>query len=187
MKLKMIIAILVLNLAGISLHAAENDAGNNTEQIPNPRDELSSLDKRIQDLKQNVLDLNRDLFLLEEELLFPSNTQVSVFLSIDIGNLFSLDSVQLRLDDKIVANHLYTDREVDALKRGGVQRLYLGNLSSGQHELTAFFTGVGPNSREYKTGTTIKLEKTSAPQYVELVISDNTVNQQPAFKTRIWE
>jgi len=177
--------LLPVLLASFTAFAAESQE---EKQPPvQVRDELSSLDKRIQNLKQNVLDLNRDLFLLEEELLFPSNTQVSVFLSIDIGNLFSLDSVQVRLDNKTVSNHLYTDREVQALKRGGVQRLYLGNLSSGTHELTAFFTGIGPNNREYKTGTTVKLEKTSAPQYIELVISDNTTNQQPAFKTRIWE
>ncbi len=176
---------ILLFLIGMNVFAEEPQlAEQNNIQ---PHEELSSLDKRIQGLKQNVLDLNRDLFLLEEELLFPSNTQVSVFLSIDIGKLFSLDSVQLRIDNKIVTNHLYTDREVKALKRGGVQRLYLGNLSSGSHDITAFFTGIGPNNREYKTGTTVKLEKTSAPQYIELTISDNTTNQQPAFKTKIWE
>ena len=88
----------------------------------------NSLDDKVQSLKKEVMNLNRDLLVLEEELLFPTSTQVAVFLSIDVGNYFRLDSVQLKIDDKIVANHLYTQQEVDALGRGGVQRLYLGNV-----------------------------------------------------------
>jgi len=152
-----------------------------------PSDELRSLDTRIQNLKKEVLDLNRDLFVLEEELLFPSNTQISVFLSMDIGKLFQLDSVQVRLDDKIVANHLYTKREVEALKRGGVQRIFTGNLASGKHEIIAYYTGIGPNNRTYKQGSTIIIDKTSAAQFVELKISDNTTKQQPQFEVKVWE
>ena len=82
------------------------------------REEFRSLDEEVQDLKKEVLDLNRDLFLLEEELLFPANSQVAFFISMDVGEYFALDSVQLRIDGKEVANYLYTDREVDALVRG---------------------------------------------------------------------
>ena len=104
--------------------------------------EAASLDEQIQSLKQDVLALNRELFILEEELLYPANTQVAVFLSLDIGEFFSLDSVQLKIDDKVVSNYLYTPREVAALHQGGVQRLYMGNLKSGEHELVAIFTGL---------------------------------------------
>lgn len=152
-----------------------------------PSDELRSLDSQIQSLKEEVLNLNRDLFMLEEELLFPSNTQISVFLSLDIGTLFQLDSVQIRLDDKIVSNHLYTKRELDALKRGGVQRIFTGNLPSGKHEIVAYYTGIGPNNRTYKQGSTTIIEKTSSAQFVELKISDNTTKQQPEFEVKVWE
>lgn len=152
-----------------------------------PSNELRSLDSQIQSLKEEVLNLNRDLFMLEEELLFPSNTQISVFLSLDIGSLFHLDSVQIRLDDKVVANHLYTKREIDALKRGGVQRIFTGNLPSGKHEIVAYYTGIGPNNRTYKQGSTTIIDKTSTAQFVELKISDNTTKQQPEFEVKIWE
>jgi len=147
----------------------------------------SQLDHEIQDLKQQVLNLNRDLFMLEEDLLFPANTQFSVFLSMDAGQLFDLDSVQLRLDDKVVANHLYTEREVKALQRGGVQRLYIGNLPSGKHELVAYFTGRGPSKRDYRRGTTIKLDKNAEPQFVELKISDDARKEQPEFVVKVWD
>ena len=91
----------------------------------------ASLDNRIQDLKGDVIRLNRDLLVLEEELLFPANTQVALFVSMDVGKMFELDSVQIKLDDKVVANYLYTPLEVQALHRGGVQRVYLGNLRAG--------------------------------------------------------
>ena len=146
-----------------------------------------TLEKQVQDLKKEVLDLNKELFILEEDLLFPANTQFSIFLSMDIGQLFDLDSVQINVDDKNISNHLYTQREINALKRGGVQRIYLGNIASGKHELVAFFTGKGPNKRAYKRGTTIEIEKTSSPLFVELKIIDNLSKQQPEFKTKVWE
>jgi hypothetical protein len=146
-----------------------------------------ALDQQVQDLKQAVLEVNRELFILEEEMLFPGNTQVSVFLSMDIGNYFKLDSVQLQIDDKELANHLYTEREVKALQRGGVQRLYLGNIKSGEHELVAFFTGVGPQGRDYKRGATVTFSKGIGPKYLELKIVDSVAMQQPDFEIREWE
>lgn len=146
-----------------------------------------TLESSIEDLKKKVLSLNRDLFILEEDLLFPANTQFSIFLSMNAGSLFTLDSVQLKIDDKNVANHLYTDRELAALKRGGVQRLYLGNLPSGEHEVVAIFTGIGPNGRDYRRGKTVIIEKTSEPQFVEFTVEDDSSKEQPRFDARIWE
>jgi hypothetical protein len=144
------------------------------------------LQENVQTLKQQVLELNRDLFLLEEELLFPSNTQVSVFVSMDVGEFFQLDSVEIKIDGQQVADYLYTDREIDALIRGGVQRLHIGNLRNGDHELVAFFTGKGPQGRDYKRGATATITKGLGPKYVELKIVDQTSNQQPEFDIKDW-
>jgi hypothetical protein len=147
----------------------------------------ASLDNRIQDLKGDVIRLNRDLLVLEEELLFPANTQVALFVSMDVGKLFELDSVQIKLDDKVVTNYLYTPMEVQALHRGGVQRVYLGNLKAGTHEIVAFFTGGGPHFRDYKRGATIKFDKGTDPKYIELRIKDSTGKLQPEFDVKIWQ
>jgi len=148
---------------------------------------LKTVDQDVQTLKKQLIDLNRDLFKLEEELLYPASTQVAVFLSMNVGTFFALDSVTLKVDDKEVANYLYTEREVQALHRGGVQKLYLGNLKAGNHEIVAFFTGKGPHDRDYRRGTTLKVDKTVGAKYVELRITDREASLQPEFVVRQWE
>ncbi len=212
MKYTSLITLLLLSLA-LPLAAQETGADENSEELLEGEIELveeapaagddtdgdvaleedefeaeeQTLDADIEALKKEVLSLNRDLFILEEDLLFPSNTQFSIFLSMDAGSLFTLDSVQIKVDDKNIANHLYTERELAALKRGGVQRLYIGNLPSGEHEIIAIFTGIGPQGRDYRRGETIVIEKTTEPQFVEFMIADDTGTEQPKFDVRVWE
>lgn len=150
-------------------------------------DSARTLDEEVQELKQLAVDLNRDLFLLEEELLFPASTQVAVFVSMDVGEYFALDSVEVKLDDKDVTNYLYTEREVEALHRGGVQRVYVGNLRAGEHELIAVFTGEGSYERGYRRGATLTFEKGIGPKFIELTISDRENKMQPEFLVREWE
>ena len=147
----------------------------------------AALEDRVQDVKGDVIKLNRDLLVLEEELLFPANTQVALFVSMDVGKLFELDSVQVKLDDKVVANYLYTPLEVQALHRGGVQRVFLGNLKTGSHELVAFFTGKGPHDRDYKRGATVKFDKDTGAKYIELRIQDSLGKLQPEFDVKLWQ
>ncbi len=146
-----------------------------------------ALDEDVQALKKEVLDLNRDLFLLEEELLFPANSQVAFFVSMDVGEYFEIDSVQLKIDGKEVANYLYTSREANALVKGGVHRLHLANLKTGDHELVAVFTGSGPHARDYRRGATLNFDKGIGAKYIELEITDQLQKQQPEFVIKEWE
>jgi hypothetical protein len=161
--------------------------GGTEAQAPPAGVDTRGLDQEVQDLKKDVVDLNRDLFVLEEELLYPANTQVAVFLSMDVGDFFALDTVTLKIDQKEVINYLYTPREVEALLKGGVHRLYLGNLKVGTHELVAFFSGKGPNDRDYKRGASIKFEKGIGSKYLELKINDRQRKLQPEFEIKDWE
>ena len=170
-------ATLALSLAAL---AQDNDEAES-------RDEFRSIDQDVQNLKKEVLDLNRDLFLLEEELLFPANSQVAFFLSLDVGEYFELDSVNIKIDGKEVANYLYTAREADALIRGGVHRVHMANLKTGDHELVAIFTGKGPNIRDYRRGATLNFNKGIGAKYVELEITDRVKKQQPEFVIKEWE
>ncbi len=158
-----------------------------TEPAGAPPGDSRTLDQEVQGLKKDVIDLNKDLFVLEEELLFPANTQVAVFLSMDVGSFFALDSVTIKIDNKEVANYLYTAREAQALLKGGVHRVYIGNLKVGKHEIVGFFTGKGPHERDYKRGATINFEKGVGAKYLEFKISDKVPSHQPEFLVKDWE
>ena len=173
----MAIAALAFSVTSVSQDSYEADS----------RDEFRSLDMEVQTLKKEVLDLNRDLFLLEEELLFPANSQVAFFVSMDVGEYFALDSVNIKIDGKEVTNYLYTEREVDALVRGGVHRVHMANLKTGDHELIAIFTGEGPHVRDYRRGATLNFNKGIGAKYVELEITDRVKKQQPEFIIKEWE
>jgi hypothetical protein len=149
--------------------------------------DVKTLDQEVQGLKKDVVDLNKDLFVLQEELLFPANTQVAVYVSMDVGAFFALDSVQLKIDNKEVKNYLYTAREAQALLKGGVQQIYLGNVKVGKHELVAFFTGKGPVARDYRRGATLIFEKGVGAKYLELKITDRVPKHQPEFLIKDWE
>jgi hypothetical protein len=163
--------------------AAAQAAGDNAADAGGTR----ALDQQIQDLKKDVIDLNRDLFVLEEELLFPANTQVAVFVSMDVGDFFSLDSISMKIDNRDVMNYLYTPREVAALIKGGVQRLYVGNLKAGEHELVVLFNGKGPHDRYYRRGANLRFEKGVGAKYLEVKITDHERAQQPEFEIKDWE
>lgn len=139
----------------------------------------------LEDLKKSLLKLKRDLVILEEDLLFPASSQVAVYLSMDVGDLFALDAVTLKLNGKEVHHHLYTEKQVDALYRGGVQKLFVGNVKQGKNRVTAFFTGRGPNGRDYRRAATIDFEKSFEPTFVELAIADSEANYQPEFSASL--
>ncbi len=141
---------------------------------------------KVESLKESVLTLNRDLLILEEELLYPASTQVAVYVSMDLGTFFALDAIKLEIDNQLVASELYTDKQTNALFRGGVQRLYVGNLKSGEHEVSAFFTGRGPQ-KDYKRGAKLIINKSQDPIVLELRIVDSTAQLQPVFEIKQWQ
>jgi hypothetical protein len=140
----------------------------------------------IEQLKKEVLKLNRELFILEEDLLFPASTQVSIFVSVDIGRFFTLDSVELKLNNEDVAGFLYTERQRKALEQGGIQRLFKGNLKMGQHQITAIFIGVDQEQRTVKRAVTHLFEKEDDAVMIELKVEDNTRNLQAEVHVEEW-
>ncbi len=139
------------------------------------------LNQEMESIKEDLLELRRDLVVLEEDLLFPASSQVAVFVGVDAGAFFQLDAVTLKINGKEVTHHLYTEKQVDALYRGGVQKLYTGNVKQGENTVTAFFTGRGPAGRDYRRASTVTFEKTFEPAFVELKITDSAEDYQPDF------
>lgn len=145
------------------------------------------LEASMEQLKEDTLALNRDLLILEEELLYPASSQIAVYLSMDLGEFFMLDGVRLQVDGEPVSAQLYTPAQREALHRGGIQRLYRGNLEKGEHEISAVFTGEGPDGRDYKRATRQTVTKDQQPLVLELKIVDSGAKLQPKFTVEQWE
>lgn len=162
-----------------------NEQDPESEQTSSVPDEQVSLS--VEALKKQVIKLNRDLFILEEDLLFPANTQIVVYLSLSTGQFIDLDSVTLKLNDEVVASHLYTERQLNALQRGGMQRIYMGNLKTGEHEITAVLHGLGPKQESYKLAASTQFQKDTEISALEIRIEDQSASYQPKISIQEWE
>lgn len=147
----------------------------------------STLDEQLAAYRKDVLEINKRLLLMEEELLFPADTQLAIFVSLDVGRFFTPDSVTLKLDGETIDSYLYTEREIRALKSGAIQKLHTTNIRDGLHELTAFVTGIGPEGRPYRRAVTLEFEKGSGRQFVHLSMKDDAAAQQPEFLFSSWQ
>jgi hypothetical protein len=151
-----------------------------------PDPDFRSLDEKVQSLKSDVLDLSKDLSHLQDELLTPASTKVSIFVAVDPQSSLNLDSMQLQLDKRTVANYLYNDDERKAMRRGGVQRLYLGNVTIGLHQLTASFIGKDDSGKERHGSIDGNFKKSLAAKFVELKISKGKADT-PRLTVKDWE
>ena len=142
------------------------------------REQIKGIDEQVQDIKKDVLSLTTELANLEEKLLFPSNTQISVFVSTTNNKDFELDGMQIKIDNKVVAQHAYTMKELDALRAGGVQRIYTGNVKTGSHNLEVSFIGREASDDEYKRSKVFKVVKKVGPKFVEIQIAGSSASNQ---------
>ena len=144
------------------------------------REQIKGLDEQVQEIKSDVLGIATELNQLEEKLLYPSNTQVAVFVSLASGETFRLDSVKIQLDGEPVAHHLYTFKELEALRKGGVQRIYTGNVRSGGHDLQVLVLGKTEGGTDFEKAGRFKVDKDVGPKIVEISLAarDITLNDR---------
>jgi len=135
------------------------------------KEQIKGLDEQVQEIKSDVLGIAAELNQLEEKLLYPSNTQVAVFVSLDGGETFRLDSVEIQLDGTPVAHHLYTFKELEALQNGGVQRIYTGNVRSGAHNLQVSVIGKTGGGADFRKSERFTVNKGVGPRIVEMSLA----------------
>ena len=139
------------------------------------REQIKGLDEQVQEIKSDALGIAAELNQLEEKLLYPSNTQVAVFVSLVSGEAFRLDSVEIQLDGKPVAHHLYTFKELEALQKGGVQRIYTGNIRSGDHDLQVSVIGKSGGGAGFLKTERFKVNKDVGPKIVEISLAAQSI------------
>lgn len=135
------------------------------------QEEMRSLDGQVQEIKSDVLAIARDLSLLEEKLLYPSNTHVAVFVALASGETFRLDAVRIEIDGELAAHYIYSFKELEALHNGGVQRVYTGNVTTGPHELTVSVDGKLDSGNEISGSRSFTFSKDVDPKLLGLTLS----------------
>lgn len=135
------------------------------------RQQMKGLDDQVQEVKSDVLAISAELNRLEEKLLFPSNTQVAVFVALAAGDTTRLDAVQIHIDGQLAAHYIYSFKELDALRKGGVQRIYVGNIATGDHQIDVAVTGKLEGGGDYNQAGQFTFHKGVQPKLVGLTVS----------------
>lgn len=163
------------------------DASGNPVKASDPVNEnLNAIVGEAEKIKQEIIKINQDLYRFQESLLYPANTQLAIFLSYADNSSFVLDSIEITLDGQLVSSALYRETEVEALKKGGIQRVYLGSLSDGKHKLSMQFNGQGRNDRYFRRKKILSFVKEEKARYIQLIVSDNNTTGEPVFKVKQW-
>lgn len=140
------------------------------------KEQMKGLDEQVQDIKKDVLAISSELLQLEEKLLYPSNTQVALFVSVPANAKLQLDSLKIRLDGKDAAHHIYTYKEMEALRSGGVQRVHTDNLRTGDHTLEVTLVGKIGGTEPYRQVATHQFRKSVDPKLVEIILNGPGAN-----------
>jgi hypothetical protein len=136
-----VVAALVLAIPFVLLAELAAQVRGDNKSASLDQEQMRGLDEQVQKIKSDVLSISQELSRLEEKLLYPSGTQVAIFIALPKGDQMRLDSVRLQIDGQLVAHHIYSSKELEALRKGGVQRIYVGNVATGNHQLNVLVDG----------------------------------------------
>jgi hypothetical protein len=176
--------VLALSFAGLgALHAARVPGDNKTEtNAPDStpdQQQMRGLDEQVQEVKSDVLSIAAELNQLEEKLLYPSGTQVAIFVALAKGDQMRLDAVRLEIDGQLVAHYIYSAKELEALRKGGVQRIYVGNVATGDHKLNVLVDGKLKSGGDFNRTDHFTFRKEVKPKLVELTVAGPDAGSTP--------
>lgn len=143
------------------------------------RQKMRGLDEEVQAIKSDVLRISEELRRLEEKLLFPSGTQVALFVALAEGDPMRLDSVQIQIDGRLVAHHIYSAKELEALRKGGVQRIYVGNAATGDHQIEVTVAGKLQDGSDFSRSESFTVHKEARPKLVGLTLAGPNAGGSP--------
>ncbi|TMC98348.1 MAG: hypothetical protein E6J05_09055 [Chloroflexi bacterium] len=149
------------------------------EEIPSGQRQMRGLDEQIQEIKSDALRMSAELSQLEEKLLYPSGTQVAIFVALAKGDTMRLDAVRLQIDGQLVAHYIYNAKELEALRKGGVQRIYVGNVATGDHQLEVLVDGKLKGGADFSRTEHFTFRKEVKPKLVELTVAGPDSGNNP--------
>ena len=152
---------------------------NSQQTQQNDQQKMRGLDDQVQEIKSDVLSIGQELNRLEEKLLYPSGTQVSIFITVAKGDLMRLDAVRLQIDGQLVAHHIYSFKELEALRKGGVQRIYIGNVATGAHKLEVVVDGKLEGGADFTRTESFTFSKEVKPRLLGLTLAGPRSGNNP--------
>jgi hypothetical protein len=161
-----LIFVVLLCLGSVHGWAQQKD-----QQQQNDQQQMRGLDEQVQEIKSDALSIAQELNRLEEKLLYPSGTQVAIFVALTKGDMMRLDAVRLQIDGQLVAHHIYSFKELEALRKGGVQRIYVGNVATGDHQLEVLVDGKLEDGADVSRTERFTFRKEVKPKMVGLTLS----------------
>ena len=171
----LVLAFSSAQLAGLGAASASEDkkappsADKSTSSLD--QQQMRGLDEQVQEVKSDVLSISQELSRLEEKLLYPSGTQVAIFVALAKGDPMRLDSVRLQIDGQLVTHHIYSAKELEALRKGGVQRIYVGNVSTGDHQLEVLVDAKLEDGKDFSRTEHLTFRKEVKPKLVGLTLA----------------
>jgi hypothetical protein len=149
------------------------------------REQMKGLDEQVQEVKSDVLSIAAELTQLEEKLLYPSNTHVAVFVTLAPGETFRLDAVQVHIDGQLATHYIYSFKELEALQKGSVQRIYTGNVATGSHEIEVALSGKLPSGKDYSHTQRFPFSKDVGPKLLNVTLAGPD-SGKPAIDVGDW-
>ena len=156
-------------ISTVVLLACSSAAMSGTQELS--ADDLRSLDGQVQEIKSDVLNIASELSNLEERLLYPSNTQIAIFVSVADDEAFRLDALQVEIDGNMATHHIYSFQELEALQKGGVQRIYTGNVVTGGHDLRVTMIGQSKSGKDVSESVSCSFAKDVKPKTLGITLS----------------
>jgi predicted aspartyl protease len=154
----------------VIISAAEEIAAKEITPKEISGEQIKEIDEQVQDIKKDVLDISTGFIQLEEKLIYPPNTRLSIFLAVAQGDKFRLDAVEIKIDGKEAAHHIYSSQELEALQHGGVQRIYTGNIRTGEHALEVALIGKSTSQNDYQQNAVYKFIKDAGTKLIEITL-----------------
>ncbi len=150
------------------------------------REQMKGLDEQVQEVKSDVLSIAAELSQLEEKLLYPSNTHVAVFVALAQGETFRLDAVQVHIDGQLATHYIYSFKELEALQKGSLQRIYTGNIATGQHQIEVSLSGKLENGKDYSRTERFAFSKGVGPKSIGVTLAGPD-SGKPAIDLGEWQ
>jgi hypothetical protein len=164
-----LLAVIALTPAAISAQQANAQQANASQ----------GLDEQVQSIKSDVLSIAAELSQLEEKLMFPSGTQAAIFIALAKDDKMRLDAVRLQIDGQLVAHHIYSAKELEALRKGGVQRIFVGNVTTGDHQLEVLVDGKTDAGADFSSTERFTFRKEVKPKMVGLTLAAPAAGNTP--------